>query len=69
MSTAVLELLKKNEATKKTVDQFKSNMNEKMNEQFKKVMQEIVDAGNNVKSNTSLSPSRSTNPSRQGYQG
>ena len=46
MSSAVLELLKKNEATKKTVDQFQSNMNEKMNEQFKKMMQEIVDAGN-----------------------
>ena len=68
MSSAVLELLRKNEATKKTVDQFKSNMNEKMNEQFKKLMQEIVDAGNNVKSNSSMSPSRSTTPSKQGYQ-
>ena len=46
MSSAVLELLKKNEATKKTVDQFQSNMNEKMNEQFKKMMLEIVDVGN-----------------------
>ena len=44
MSDAVVDLLKKHGANKKTIDQFVANTSEKVDEKFQKLMQEAIDA-------------------------